>query len=80
MAEWIASGVIVEVAQIGLEIHTHFPQDTAAEKLSALLDVFRALHQKGFRLISSTNNDCVGKSADYEKRYLNLAEIVFLKV
>jgi hypothetical protein len=78
--EWIRSGILEDVDQIGMEIHTVFSQDIAAAQLSAILDAFRTLHVAGFRLISSTNNDCTGKSVDFERKYYNLAEIVFRRV
>jgi hypothetical protein len=39
----------------------------------------RQLYRIGFRLISSINNDCMGKRDDLEGRYLNFIELVFYK-
>jgi hypothetical protein len=59
------------VSQFGLEIHTGIetiPEDSIVPELTNLLDVMRNLHKLGFHLISTTNNDCVAKSRDLEKR------------
>jgi hypothetical protein len=37
LPEWISSGIIDDVDQIGLEIHTNFDQKQAAQKLASLL-------------------------------------------
>jgi hypothetical protein len=70
------------VDQFGLEIHTgliSIGKENIVTELSILLDVFRNLYKMGFKLISSTNNDCIGKSNDLNQRYLNLFEVVFYK-
>ncbi len=78
--EWISSGILNNIEQIGFEIHTGFQQGEELRKqLIAILDEMRSLHQLGFRLISSENNECIGKSTDLEQRYLNLIELVFYK-
>ena len=82
MPEWISSGILDQVSQFGLEIHTPvgiIGKDQIVPELSKLLDVFRQLYDVGFRLISSTNNDCVAKSQDFEGKYLNYFELVFYK-
>jgi hypothetical protein len=82
LPQWISSGILEHVDQFGLEIHTGLnsvAKENIVTELSTLLDVFRNLYKMGFKLISSTNNDCVGKSNDLNQRYLNLFEIVFYK-
>ena len=82
LPQWISSGILEFVDQFGLEIHTGLmsvQKDNIVAELSTLLDVFRNLYKIGFKMISNTNNDCVGKSDDLNKRYLNLFEVVFYK-
>ena len=43
------------------------------------MHIMRKLHEIGFSLISNTNNDCMAKAHDLEKRYLNFIELVFYK-
>ena len=79
--EWISSGILDRVSQFGIELHTGrtaLGSDQMA-KLLDLLDVWRNLHELGFRMISNTNNDCVGKSDDLQNQYFNLFEVVFYK-
>jgi len=78
--EWISSGVLDQVRQFGIEIHTGAGLGAdPLPHLLELLDSIRQLHQIGFKLISNVNNDCIGKTEDLEKRYLNLMEAVFYK-
>ena len=80
--EWIDSGVLDQVNQFGIELHTgqtSLGSDDLIPKISELLTIIRKLHNIGFRLISNSNNDCVGKSDDYNKQYFNLMEVVFYK-
>lgn len=82
LPEWISSGILEQVDQFGLEIHTApftIPDRDLPEKLTDLLNVFRKLVDAGFRLISSMNNDCVAKSQDIEGKYFNYFEVVFYK-
>ena len=80
--EWISSGVLDQVNQFGIELHTGLSSlgsNDLIPKLSELLTTIRKLSNLGFQLISTTNNDCVGKSEDYKKQYLTLMEVVFYK-
>jgi hypothetical protein len=78
--EWISSGVLDQVRQFGIEIHTGAGLGAdPLPQLLELLDSIKQLHQIGFKLISNVNNDCIGKTEDFEKRYLNLMEAVFYK-
>ncbi len=78
--EWISSGILNDIDQIGFEIHTVSHQEEELRKqLTAILDEMRSLHQLGFRLISSENNECMGKSLDLDQHYLNLIELVFYR-
>jgi hypothetical protein len=78
MPEWITSGIVDKVGQVGLEIHTNGISNDF-EELSKLVDLMRNLNKVGFRLISTSNNECVGKAADFENIYFNLLEAVFYK-
>ena len=80
--EWISSGVLDQVNQIGIELHTGkgaIPQDKVFSELSFLLAEMRKLHDIGFRLISTTNNDCVSKSDDFQNVFANYFEVVFYR-
>jgi hypothetical protein len=53
--------------QFGIELHTgrtSLGVSDLAGKFSSLLDTIRKLYALGFRLVSTANNDCVGKSDD----------------
>lgn len=81
--EWISSGVLDHVSQIGIEIHTSQTQIgfvRMKKSLVGLIQVIRDLNKLGFRLISSTNNGCMGKDIDYSRKYYTLMEVVFYKV
>ena len=81
--EWIDSGILNQVSQIGIELHTQpesMSKDELANLLKDLLDAMRKLHEMGFRLISLFNNECGGKSSDYEGRYLVYFEVVFYRI
>ena len=80
--QWISSGILEYVDQIGIEIHTglySIQEKDIVSEISKMLGVLKKLHQIGFRMISSTNNDCVAKSNDLNRRYLSLSEVVFYK-
>ena len=80
--EWISSGVLDQVSQIGIELHTgkgSIPQDKIFSGLSSLLSDMRNLHNIGFRIISTVNNDCVGKNQDDDNKFATLFEVVFYK-
>jgi hypothetical protein len=49
------------------------------QTFSTWLTLFRELHVAGFRLVSSTNNGCIGKDIDYNRQYYPLLEAVFFK-
>ena len=78
MPEWITSGIIGKIGQVGLEIHTNGIVNDF-EEMSKLVDLMRNLNGAGFRLISTSNNECVGKGADFENKYFSLLEVVFYK-
>ena len=82
ISQWIDSGILDYVRQIGIEIHTaqdFVPQPQVAPVLLELMDNTQKLHNLGFRLISSTNNGCSGKESDLEHRYNPFFELVFYK-
>jgi hypothetical protein len=61
-----------DVHQIGIEIHTDHRQTT---ELIELINNIRKLYEMGFRLISTDNNECMGKM----KGYYALTEIVLYR-
>lgn len=79
MRNWAESGVLKYVRQIGIEVHTIHNAATGKEFLQRLIENFRLLNKQGFKLISVTNNECIGKAYDLNKQYYNLFELVFHK-
>ena len=82
--EWISSGVLDKVTQIGIELHTGSTalggeEQAVREAFERVLGYLRGLHHLGFKLISNANNDCVAKSDDVDRRYFSLMEVVFYK-
>ena len=82
--EWISSGILDRVSQIGIELHTGrtalaVEAANLSKAFSKILNFLRELHKIGFRIISNANNDCVEKSNDDDNRYLSLMEVVFYK-
>ena len=82
--QWINSGVLESVSQIGIELHTGrtaLGVDSAnlVQSYSNILTFIRDLHSLGFKLISHVNNDCVEKSDDINNKYFSLMEVVFYK-
>ena len=81
--EWIDSVALDLVSQMGIEIHTsqnNIKYLKVKRTLNKMLNIFRRLDKSGFRLISSTNNGCMGKAIDYDKHYYTLMEVVFYKI
>ena len=82
--EWIKSGILDSVTQIGIEIHSGkytlgSDPTKLAKDFSNILTFIRDLHSLGFKLISFTNNDCVAKSDDVDLKFFSLMEVVFYK-
>ena len=83
ITEWIDSGALDVVSQMGIEIHTsqnNIKYLKVTRTLNKMLNIFRRLHKLRFRLISSTNNGCMGKAIDYDQHYYTLMEVVFYKI
>jgi hypothetical protein len=78
-----SSGVLANVDQIGIEFHTGevFLSGTlkTAKKLSELLEALKQLYNLGFRLISNTPNNCVGKSQDSGRQYYTFFDVVLFR-
>lgn len=79
MKTWITSGILEYVSQIGIEIHSAHSLESGNATLFGLLETFRLFDKEGFKLISTTNNECVGKSSDLNQQYYVLFELVFFK-
>ena len=81
--EWIKSGVLKNVRQIGIELHTGkvFFNDKIKQARAAksLLRAISKLHDLGFRHISYSPNTCVGKSQDSGGQYYTFADIVLFR-
>ena len=78
-----SSGVLDQVDQIGIEFHTGqvFLSGTlqTAKKLGELLDALKQLYNIGFKLISNTPNNCVGKSQDQGRQFYTFFDVVLYK-
>ena len=81
--EWLESGILRNVRQIGIEMHTGKVHLTGEERpgvFRQLLKSFWELYQLGFRLISYAPNLCVSTSQDqYGAHHYTYADLVFYK-
>ena len=80
--EWIQSGILQNVRQIGIELHTgkiFFDKAKRAKVAKTLLKAISQLYDLGFRHISYDPNTCVGKSQDHDGRYYTFIDIVLYK-
>lgn len=76
---WVETGILKNVSQIGIEVHTIHDHSNGIDLLLGLIESFRLLDKEGFKLISVTNNECMGKYYDLNHQYYNFFEIVFFK-
>ena len=80
--EWIESGVLQNIRQIGIELHTgkiFFDKPNRAKAVKSLLKSISKLYDLGFRHISYDPNTCVGKSQDHAGQYYTFVDIVLYK-
>ena len=80
--EWIQSGVLENVRQIGIELHTgkvYFDRKGQTDAAKKLLKFTTELYDLGFRHISYSPNTCVGKSQDPNGQYYTFIDIVLYK-
>jgi len=82
--EWITSGVLESVSQIGIELHTGrtslgLDPGDLVQKFSSIIDFVKDLYRLGFKLINHVNNECVAKTDDPNQTYYSLMEVVFYK-
>ena len=80
--EWIQSGVLENVRQIGMELHTgkvFFDRKGQADAAKKLLKFISQLYDLGFRHISYSPNTCMGKSQDINEQYFTFIDIVLYK-
>ena len=80
--EWIQSGILQNVRQIGVELHTgkiFFDKPNRAKVAKGLLKAISQLYDMGFRHISYDPNTCVGRSQDHDKRYYTYVDISLYK-
>ena len=80
--EWIQSGILENVRQIGMELHTgklYFDRNGQADAAKRLLKLMSQLYDLGFRHISYSPNTCVGKSQDLNGQYYTFIDIVLYK-
>ena len=82
--EWIKSGILKNIQQIGIELHTgqvHVKDHQIPQTLSPVLKgVVQMCQDFGFKIIDYTPNGCVSKSQDkVEKRFHTYFDIVLYK-
>ncbi len=83
LPQMIKSGVLENVRQIGIEMHTgstvvHL--GTVQRFIGPLIQEFQRLHNDlGFRLVAYNPNNCVGKNLDPLKHYYNYFDLLFYK-
>ena len=81
--EWLETGVLKNIHQIGLEIHTGNQALTEEERppvLKALLGAFVEFYRLGFRVVSFSPNYCVNRHRHRDRDYYCFANVVFVRV
>eukprot|EP00096_Caligus_rogercresseyi_P005471 TRINITY_DN2098_c0_g1_i2.p1 TRINITY_DN2098_c0_g1~~TRINITY_DN2098_c0_g1_i2.p1 ORF type:complete len:234 (-),score=39.41 TRINITY_DN2098_c0_g1_i2:43-744(-) len=80
--KWVSSGILQNVQQLGIEFHLGLATlETDGRVVSHILDILKAvqgLHRQGFRLVSYSPNNCVGKSQDKNQMYISYFDVVFV--
>ena len=82
MAEWIKSGVLDSVDQIGMEMHTgrvHVKPESHVRVIRDLIGYFQAIYKMGFKPISYEANGCTGRSHDIEGRFYSYFDVVLYR-
>jgi hypothetical protein len=82
MPEWIESGVLENIGQIAIEIHTgskFFDQKEMIHAVKTLISSLSSLQKIGFRLVSYSPNKCIGKSWSSTEVYHSLVDVVFVQ-
>jgi len=82
--EWLQTGALNNVQQIGIEMHTgkvHLTSEERPNVFRQLLKSFQELYKIGFRLVSYAPNLCVGNTSQDQdsKNYYTYADIVFIR-
>ena len=75
LPEWISSGALDHVLQLGLELH--LPSIHVEKRFKWLLDLLNQLYHLNYRLISHEINMTVGKPAS--EGYYSYMEVVLMK-
>ena len=80
--QWIKSGILKHVRQIGIELHTgrsYFNRSGQAEAAKSLFKSISQLYDLGFRHISYAPNLFVDKRQDHQNQYYTFIDIVLYK-
>ena len=80
--QWIKSGILKDVRQIGIELHTgktFFDRSGQAKAAKSLLKSISQLYDLGFRHVSYAPNLFVDKSQDHRHQYYTYIDIVLYK-
>ena len=82
--KWIESGVLGNIQQINLELHTgklHIKEHQISSMLTSIMTAMDNMNKKyGFKLIDYKPNGCVGKWQDPGKQYYTFFDITMMKV
>ena len=80
--EWLQSGVLDNVRQIGLEIHTGslaLDKEERPVVLRQLLICLLEFYKLGFRVVSFNPNYCMNRDQCYDKQFYTFANLVLFK-
>ena len=82
LSEWIESGVLDNIGQIGIELHTgsrFFDEKEIVHVVKTLMSSMSSLQELGFRLVSYSPNKCVGKILSSMEVYHSHVDIVLVR-
>ena len=80
--QWIESGVLKNVRQIGIELHTgsrFFDEKEMVHVVKTLMSSISSLQDLGFRIASYSPNKCIGKIWSSMEVYYSLVDVVLVK-
>jgi hypothetical protein len=82
--QMIKSGVLKNVKQIGVEMHTsvhHWSKKSIKKLVRSTIRNFQFLHKDlDFRMVSYNGNGCHSKLPDHTKQYYSYHDVLFVKV
>ena len=82
MPEWIESGALDNIGQIGIELHTgsrFFDEKEMVHVVKTLMSSISSLQDLGFRIASYSPNKCIGKIWSSMEVYHSHVDIVLVR-